>query len=125
MPNDTHKQLTTVIVFKGKFELEDLISEFPGNFLEKMFGSFTKFYSCEKIFQELKLIIDPTKKDIDRLWQLISQIDPDFYTINTCEGFKQALKENFTFADFCLKQDTDFQFKLIEYLANWWGLAQK
>ncbi|HOR02108.1 MAG TPA: hypothetical protein PKZ92_02515 [Candidatus Woesebacteria bacterium] len=83
-----------------------------------MFVSFDKLYRCEKVFQQLKLIVEPTKKDIDRLWQLISQIDPDFCDIDTCEGFKQVLKGNFTFADFCLQQSSNFQFKLIEYLAN-------
>lgn len=116
MPND-HK-LSAVAVFKGTVKPEVFVKNFPGNFLETMFASFSKLQPYQQVFQDLKAIANPTRSDINRLWQIIYRIDNDFAEIDTYDGFKEAVKKYESFTDFCLHREPDFQLMLIEHLAT-------
>ena len=111
-------ELSAVAVFKGVLKPEAFIENFPSNFLARMFASFSKLQPYQQVFQDLKAIANPTRGDINRLWEIIYRIDNDFAEINTYDGFKEVVKKSESFTDFCLHREPDFQLMLIEHLAT-------
>lgn len=116
MGYDDAKKLTCFIVIsKGVPEIHEV--KFPDFFLNKFMASIAKLQRDIEIFNEIKQISLPSKKDIDRFWKVLYQIDDDFDSIDTYEGFVEAIRKNNSFVDFCLDQNDSFKIKLLEYLS--------